>query len=258
MSETIDNMRVFHNFIKTELINLTKKNGGTTLLDIAVGRGGDLMKWYHSNFKTVIGFDPHSASIEEARRRLKEDLKTKKWIPFTKYFTLDALDPNILFKLNKLELNVKGLETNTYDVVSCQFAFHYFSNSLEKVLSFVSQKLKVGGIFIGTASDGDIIHDLLQNGSINTDVLKIEKVDEEKYTFNITSNSQNTYFDVQGVSHEFFLYKEKLITVAKTYNLHVLDIKSFKDWYSLYNKPMTQNECFISFLNFSLAFLKFP
>ena len=254
---SIDNLRQFHNFIKFSLIEFSKKNGGTTLLDIAVGRGGDLFKWQSNNFKVVVGFDPHKESIDEARHRLNTQLKLKKKHPYTKYFTLDVLDTHILQKLNNLEFNIKGIETHTYDVVSCQFAFHYFVKYMDHVLNFISLKLNNGGIFIGTASDGDKINNLLESGPVSNNLLKINKINNEKYTFNITSSSSNTYFDVKGESEEFFLFKDKLIHTAQIYNLHLLEIKSFEDWYKCYPHELSEDEKYISFLNFSFSFIKF-
>lgn len=254
---SIENLRQFHNFIKTSLIEISKKNGGTTLLDIAVGRGGDLFKWQHNNFTVVVGFDPHKESIDEARRRLNAQLKHKKKYPYTKYFTLDMLDPSLLQKINSLEINIKGVESHTYDVVSCQFAFHYFAKQMDQVLQFISVKLNNGGIFIGTATDGDKVHELLiETDNICTNLLQINKINDEKYTFNITSDSINTYFDVKGVSEEFFLFKEKFINTAKSYDLHLLEVKSFKEWYNGYDRQMTESECMVSFLNFSFSFIK--
>lgn len=254
---SIENLRQFHNFIKASLIKFSKKNGTKTLLDIAVGRGGDLFKWQHNNFEVVVGFDPHKESIDEAKRRLNSQLRQKKKCPYTKYFILDMLDQTILQKLNNLEMNIKGLESHTYDVVSCQFAFHYFIKQMDKVLQFISIKLNNGGIFIGTATDGDKVHELLKvSGNVSTNLLQINKINDEKYTFNITSDSTNTYFDVKGVSEEFFLFKEQFINTAKLYDLHLLEIKSFEQWYQTYNYQMTNEECQVSFLNFSFRFIK--
>ena len=42
----IDNLRKFHNWIKLQIITDAKlKTQGKSLLDVAVGRGGDIFKW---------------------------------------------------------------------------------------------------------------------------------------------------------------------------------------------------------------------
>jgi hypothetical protein len=59
-----------------------------------------------------------------------------------------------------------------FDVVSCQFAIHYFfkdDSTLSDFCENVSRTLKVGGHFIGTCMDGQRVHSLLSqsaNGSI--------------------------------------------------------------------------------------------
>lgn len=258
-TDNIDSLRKFHNFIKTQIIdNAVKETNGKTLLDIAVGRGGDLFKWQKSKLKTVVGFDPHKDSITEARKRLSEQLKKGTRLPFTKFFQLDALDRNIISKLIDNEKNIKNVEQ--YDIISCQFAFHYFTNSqsdMNNVLRLISYKLRPGGFFIGTASDGDIIKNILTKGDVMTKLLQLKRVDKTKYTFNIASNSgTQTYFDVQGISLESFLHKNKLIETAKDYGLEVVNIKSFFNWYMEYNGTITLQEALISFLNFSFIFQK--
>ena len=264
-TDNVDKMRKFHNFIKLKLISHAKRlTNGTTLLDIAVGRGGDLFKWKEAGFKTIVGFDPHRESLQEAQNRLKEQLALKKKIPFTKYYHLDALDRNVLSKLRSLEQNVRGLKddgtNNTYDVVSCQFAFHYFAkeqSDLNHVLNLVSSKLNNGGLFVGTATDGDIIHNILNNGDVNLKLLQLKRVDSSTYSFNIASKSANkTYFDVKGASLEHYLYKRQFIETAKEYGLKVINIESFYNWYQGYDKSLSIQEQLISFLNFSFIFQK--
>jgi mRNA (guanine-N7-)-methyltransferase len=264
-TDNVDKMRKFHNFIKLKLILQAKQLvDGSTLLDIAVGRGGDLFKWKEAGFKIIIGFDPHKESLQEAQNRLKEQLSQKKKIPFTKYFHLNALDRSVSSKLEKLEQNIRGLRNDginyTYDVISCQFAFHYFAkeqSDLNHILNFISSKLNIGGVFIGTATDGDIINNILKNGDVNLKLLQLKRVDSSTYSFNIASKSANkTYFDVKGASLEHYLYKQQFIETAKDYGLTLVNINSFYKWYQEYDKPLSIQEQLISFLNFSFIFRK--
>lgn len=270
--DNIDNLRKFHNFIKTKLIiESHNKSKGRTLLDIAVGRGGDLFKWKQSNYKIIVGFDPHVESLKEAENRLKHQLKIKMKLPFIKYFNLNALDPQLINKLNILEKTVKNLDKqddiNVYDVVSCQFALHYFTKteeSLNNILNFVSKKLKKGGIFIGTATDGDLIKNILDQGNVNIPLLTLIKQLDNNYLFYVQTGTQENitnlrknYFEIQGVSSEYYLLKDILIKLAKKNNLELIQIKSFYEWYKDYpGNKMTPYEMIISFLNFSFIFIK--
>ena len=66
---TVIQMRDFHNWIKLVLITnianyfYSHSNQKVSLLDIAVGRGGDLSKWKKAQISYVFGFDPSDKSI---------------------------------------------------------------------------------------------------------------------------------------------------------------------------------------------------
>ena len=258
MDRDISGMREFHNFIKKMLIIQFASNK-KTLLDIAVGRGGDLFKWQIANIKIVVGFDVHKNSIIEAKRRLKNTLNNSK-LPYTRYFEGNILDEHIHNRLYDVESRIKGLQDNKYDVISCQFAFHYFTKSanyLHHVLHFISSKLHNGGYFIGTAADGDIIDGILSKKNVNSDLLQLKKLEDSEYIFNIASNTgSSTYFDIKGESKEYYVFKDELVASAAINNLELIEINSFYNWYTKYNKTIKENEGLISFLNFSFVFRK--
>ena len=55
----------FHNFIKQQLLTVITKfvKNDINLLDIAVGRGGDMFKWNTAGVANVFGFDKNETSI---------------------------------------------------------------------------------------------------------------------------------------------------------------------------------------------------
>mgnify|MGYP001165663163 CR=1 FL=1 len=66
MTESLEGLRKFHNWIKLQLIiDARRTTNGTKLLDVAVGRGGDIIKWSKAKIKYVTGFDSDSKSIYE-------------------------------------------------------------------------------------------------------------------------------------------------------------------------------------------------
>lgn len=277
----IDNLRIFHNIIKKKLINQTViDTRGKDLLDIACGRGGDIQKWIHSKLKYVFAFDSHKESIFNSvlkggeydgaiSRFLQIKKNFKGQLPYIKFNNLDILDTKILDKINDLDKNKK------YDIVSCNFALHYFnetSDVLNRVLFFVSSKLKKGGRFIGTATDGDLMLNILNNDNVNIPLLTlVSKPKTNSYLFYIDSNNTNSesindirknYFEIQGVSHEYYLLKETLSKLAEKHDLILVEYKSFYEWYIEISKEnrnvvkMTPYELIISFLNFSFIFIK--
>lgn len=280
-TDNIDNLRKFHNYIKSNLIIDRCLNvNATSLLDIACGRGGDLQKWLNHRLKLkyILGFDSHPESIYSSIRkgdsfdgaiaRFKGIKKTysgsPEKFPFINFKNLSVLDPSILLKLNTIDKN------KIYDIVSCQFALHYFSQNTEtlsRTLELISNKLRIGGLFIGTATDGDRIFKILQNSNVNIPLLTLMKGSEgiSNYLFYINMQSKTltrqNYFELQGVSSEYYLFQEKLMNIAKVYNLELIEYKSFYDHYQGYKKdksfkPMSIYEMIISFLNFSFTFKK--
>ena len=92
--------------------------------------------------------------------------------------------------------------------------------------------------------------------------IQTEKTEKTEKSKNLT---RQNYFEVQGVSSEYYLFKDKLIEIAQKNDLELVEIKSFYEWYSGgnsgensgYNGPeMTPYEMIISFLNFSFVFIK--
>lgn len=273
----IENLRKFHNFIKFNIIlDSCKRTNAKNLLDVACGRGGDLQKWINNknNLQYILAFDSHKESIFSSLKKgdtfdgaiarfqnVKQSFRGK--MPYIVFKNLSILDNNILEKLNSIDSNKK------YDIVSCQFALHYFcenDNILNNVLSIISIKLRTGGLFIGTATDGDLIYKILNNGNVNIPLLSLIKRDFNNYLFYIQTEKSKVmttqnYFELQGVSSEFYLFKEKLKNIALKNNLQLIEYKSFYEWYQIYKKTqsfhtLTIYEMVISFLNFSFIFKK--
>lgn len=277
-SNDIDKLRKFHNFIKSNLIiDTCHKINANSLLDIACGRGGDLQKWLNKklNLKYILAFDSHKDSIYSSLNKggdfdgaiarfqnVKQNFKGR--MPFINFKFLDILNKDALFKLNQIDSN------KIYDVVSCQFAMHYFcknEETLNNALNIISKKLRKGGLFIGTATDGDIIHNILEHGNVYIPLLTLVKQSVNNYLFYIQTNpdskrlTRQNYFEIQGVSSEYYLFKEQLRILALKNGLELVEYKSFYDWYKIYKKTpiyneMTIYEMIVSFLNFSFIFKK--
>lgn len=259
--ETGEPLRKFHNWIKQQLIFESKRiTNGSKLLDVAVGRGGDIFKWSKARFKYVTGFDSDAKSIYEkndfdgAIKRFNS-VKSEMNMPKCYFWHMSATDPFILNLLN-------GKDHNTmYDVVSCQFSFHYFVEDINVVLNMISKKLKSKGIFIGTATDGDLIKQNLKNTpAIIKSAINLKYISEDMYEFSLNSEktSRETYFEYRGVSREYYLSKAFLIDKCKEFNMYPVRILSFHEWNRNYTgMQMSTEEMACSFLNFSFVFQKY-
>jgi mRNA (guanine-N7-)-methyltransferase len=261
--ENTKNLRSFHNWIKLKLILDAKKTTqANTLLDIAVGRGGDLPKWSKARLKYVTGIDSDSKSLHErktfdgALKRFHSMKETGQYVPKSFFWNISATNPRVLELINEKDREI------VYDIVSCQFAFHYFVKDIDIVLNLISKKLKPGGLFIGTASDGDLINKNLQNGDILLPVLNIIKdpTNENMYIYEMSTGKSvgtETYFEYKGAISEYYLYKEPFINKCKEYNLQLVSILNFHEWKKIYNGPeLSAQELIASYFNFSFVFIK--
>ena len=255
--KTNEQLRKFHNWIKMSMLLKSKKETmAESLLDIGTGRGGDLMKWCKAKIKYVTAFDPDKKALYEKQEfdgaiKRYSTMKSIPNMPRVFFWNVSATDPSLLDIINSKDRN------KIYDIISCHFTFHYLINEIDIILNFISTKLKKGGQFIGTASDGDLIK---LNKNICNDIININQIDDDSYNYVMfsekTEHSTCTYFDYKGNSKEYYIYKEYLINKCKKYNLVYKNISNFHEWKNYYTEDMTEQEMVSSFLNFSFTFVK--
>jgi mRNA (guanine-N7-)-methyltransferase len=249
---TIIGMRDFHNWIKLVFISNTVKllNGGVvSLLDIAVGRGGDLAKWNKSGIKYVFGFDKNQRSISGddpedpgAIARL-ENFKGAKFrdIEFT---VGNAIKPSKEL-LSSIDAFISKNKLRLFNIVSCQFALHYFFKTeidLKISLTLVSKYLSKGGIFIGTTLNGDAIRELFRDTRekvYSTDLFRVQRNFPKQlktpygneYTFTIfDTQDRANYFNTIGLSTEYLVNFKVLEEVASTVGLVPLRLNLFEEY----------------------------
>jgi mRNA (guanine-N7-)-methyltransferase len=248
---SIFKMRLFHNWVKETLIVNTIREyySGTTekinLLDIAVGRGGDLFKWDSAWVSNVFGFDVSSESINE--QSITAPGALARLAKFTNPKHLEHIEFHVGNAVKPSKKLISSLESfiqkyGQFQIVSCQFALHYFFKSkpdLENVLKLVSETLKPGGYFIGTAVDGNRVRELLGTSDVyDSKLFTINKVSFKKrdpfgnrYTFTIKdSTDQTNYFNTMGVSTEYLVNFDILEEMAKYYHLSVVKLNFFEEY----------------------------
>lgn len=165
----------FHNGVKSDLyLDARKAVSNGRLLEVGSGRAGDLHKWRLNKFNDVVGIEYNNENIKFADTRVANLRKNKKFGKTLGKMTFihgdfnKAIYPDFDFVLspaNKSKAEDEFVSKYSFDVVSCQFALHYFFSSSETVLQMiknVADSLKVGGYFIGTAFDGKRIFDALK------------------------------------------------------------------------------------------------
>lgn len=188
-------LRHFHNrFIKHKLLKSVMRPG-CTVMDLAVGKAGDLSKWQTGKASFVFGVDLSKDNIQNRKDgACARFLRFKKQNPENKMKALfvqansskNLLNGSATFTPRGYQIvqavhgegekdsdelgagvyNCFGKGKHGFDVVSCQFALHYFFENISTLHNFitnVSQSCKVGGHFISTCYNGNTLFEKLKD-----------------------------------------------------------------------------------------------
>lgn len=272
-TSSIHNIRRFHNWVKSRLfqesVKYLKENNikNISLLELAVGKGGDMHKWYSVGIRKTVGFDISDESIN-GKDGAKDRFKHSGYNASYNYYVMD------LSVYNNLD-DIIGEER--FGLASCQFALHYFFKSkttLGIFLETVSKYLMKGGMFIGTTLDGSIIRKITGSGAKGafknkSCSIKVADPDSDEiygaaYSMQLGEMGEDHYF-AKGESYEYMVDLEELKNECDKYNLHFIGYLNFKDWYDEYigsggrrggRDALNEDEKTCSFLNFSFCFIK--
>lgn len=263
------------------------------VLDIGIGKGGDLWKYTSKELKIdyIVGIENESFLLSGADdcalTRLKQIKETKKSknepMDTTVCFLHMDGRSNIYDKLKE-----KNVEMD-FDIVNCFFAIHYFfrdQESLTAMLENVSEMLTYNGFFIGTMLDGKTLND---NLTLNDGEFTNRHNDEEqnvlyrinrKYSKDRSLKSMNTcgnHIDVylkDSIIHdydhlqpytkkEYLVVLDKFVEMAKHFDLELVESSMFEDFYPKYLKDnkfpgvkLTEEEKRFSFVNRTFVFRK--
>jgi len=240
-------LRDFHNLFVKKILIMRVSKSGDTLIDYAVGKGGDIPKWISSNLAFVFGIDISRDNIENKldgvcarylnyRKKFKimpaglfvngnssvnirnaDAIYTEKGKQITKAIFGDGAKDEKL--LGKGVYKQFGRCKNGFDVSSIQFALHYmFENNLtlQNFLRNISECTKVGGYFIATSYDGEAIFRALLNKTpgesivINQDETKIWEV-KKIYDSNTFDD------DISSLGYAIDVYQETINKVFREY-----------------------------------------
>ena len=259
-------MVTFHNFWVKNKCLINKFNGKcTSLMDLACGKGGDLSKWIFGHFTTVIGVDVFEDNINNNVDGIYKRLldwgsrmpqKSKyAFVPMDSGKVIDettigGIKDDYMRGLAKCMWgfdkhpppalkHVAGIAKDKVDVVSVQFALHYFFESDSKLTGFlknVDNHLKNGGFFIGTCFDGAAIAELMASSA---------KGETKKGTKNGKTiwSIKKMYdkFDPKKLGQEIEVYVETInqyhVEALVSYDLLVKSLAKYNI------KPLSQKEC---------------
>ena len=240
-------LRNFHNlYVKRKLINGASVRGGT-IIDFAVGKGGDLPKWISSKQSFVFGIDISPDNIEN-----RKDGACARYLNMRKKF---RSVPKALFTIGNSGQNIRsgeaalteksrqitqaifgygthdeevlgrgvynqfGKGATGFDLVSVQFAMHYFFAdhiTLQNFVRNISECCKVNGHFIGTCYDGLKVFRALENKKMGE---KIVIMDGKQKMWEVTKQYDRDTFDNDAscLGYQIDVYQESINKVFSEY-----------------------------------------
>ncbi|XP_053207654.1 mRNA cap guanine-N7 methyltransferase-like [Panonychus citri] len=249
-------LRNFNNWVKAVIIAqaLTKiqtmnerkdiRNKSVTVLDIGCGKGGDLRKYRIHGVANLVCVDIADESLAQCRDRYREMTKLRhKGNLFDAFFIhADCTRDNLNIKYKETKGLVEKLgDKNQFDLVSCQFTFHYCFESLaqaETMIKNIANNLKKDGLFIGTTPDANYIvaKARKEGASFGNEVYSVTFKDES-----ITDKNKIVpLFGVQYNFHlegcvdcpEFLVHFPTFEKIAEKYGLKLAFARRFEDFYA--------------------------
>lgn len=236
-------LKNFNNLIKYILIS-KYTNQHDVVLELACGKGGDLIKYARNNISQFIGFDISEKSISEAKRRFLT-MKRKRQV---NYQTILAQGDCFGQSLEPIVANLPECRFPC-DVVSIQFALHYaFENETKarRAIQNVSKSLKIGGRFLGTIPDSEFLRYKLKKFPKDYEKKlrwgnKVYKVEFEsdnfvknEYEWDSPFGQLYTYFLTDAIDNvpEYVIPFETLRSICDDYGLELKMKKSFTQFFA--------------------------
>ena len=250
-SET-KSLRDFHNlYVKSMLINKVSKSG-YSLIDYAVGKGGDLPKWVSANLNFVLGIDVSKDNIEN-----RLDGVCARYLNYAQQLNII---PKALFLHGNSILNIKdgaafyddkskqiikalfgegtknevllgkgvyanyGISKNGFNISSIQFAIHYMFENEAKLDGFiknVKECTALEGYFIGTCYDGHKIFNMLGSLNIN-EAISIFKNNKKIWELTKKYDAPDFIDDETCLGYGIDVFQE---TINKTFREYLVNYK---------------------------------
>jgi len=271
-------VRAFHNRVKEGQYS-SYVVPGNTLLELAVGRGGDLHKWRRTKPSKVLGLDISATNINMPRqgacvRYLNEKKRSNEFLPKVLFAQADMTKPfeeqdsrylKIVFgdepATTPYLAEFKGIQE--WDLVACQFAMHYACASEEMFRTFVGNLKHCKTIFFGTVLDGRAVYSLLMGKERHTfrsngkTLAEITKKYEDAGAWKDEFGQQIDVLLESTVkpSPEYLVPFDTVTRIMGEEGLELIDSKSFKDVYTTQNQiVLDKAEQEFSFLYRTFAF----
>ncbi|KAI5632595.1 mRNA capping enzyme domain-containing protein [Phthorimaea operculella] len=250
-------MRNFNNWVKSVLIQeytdkVREKDYGRPIrvLDICCGKGGDLSKWQKARVEKVIFADIAAVSVQQCEARY-EDLRKRCGgrLFSAEFIAADCTKETLRDKYKDPSIN--------FDIVSCQFGFHYSFESLNqarRMLKNISECIRPDGYFFGTIPDA---YEIVSRAKKSPDYSFGNRI----YSIKLLFDPEQGYplfgakydFHLEGVVDcpEFLVNFELLVKLAAEFGLELVYKARFADFFNdhreNYKQLLNRIMCFESY-----------
>jgi hypothetical protein len=240
-------LRDFHNlFVKRKLI-LGVSSRDNTLIDYAVGKGGDFPKWLAAKLSFVFGIDVSKDNIENHidgacarflnyRKKYRDmpgalfvhgnsgnNIRTGKAMMSEKDREITRAvfgnGPKDRAVLGEGVYKRYGVGQDGFNVSSCQFAMHYFFENptvFHQFLRNVAECTRIGGYYIATCYDGKTVFKKLAKKNRGEGMVIMR---DEKKIYEIIKQYDQTGFpdDETSLGYAIDVYQESINKVFREY-----------------------------------------
>ena len=242
-------LRDFHNIVVKKKLITSVSNRGDTLIDYAVGMGGDFPKWIQAKLSFVFGIDISKDNIENKLRgacarylnyrkdyssmpsalfvhgnsglniKSGEAVKSEKDKMITKAVFGEGTKSES--KLGKGVYKQYGKGVEGFNISSCQFALHYFFENVDMLTNFmrnICECTKINGYFIGACYDGKLIFEKLKNKKKGEGITLMNKSNTHKI-WQITKQYDNEKMkdDSTSINIGIDIYQETINNTFREY-----------------------------------------
>ena len=271
----------FHNRIKEELYKENIKKDDT-LLELGVGRAGDLNKWKRVKPSKVVGVDISESNITSptqgsAVRYINDKKKhPRDFLPQCLFVVGDMSAYPLFDQEDKYMPILTGTEKaptayladfeglTSFNAIACQFALHYACETEETFRAFAKNLQKYGkGVFFGTCSDGKSIYSLLAGkkthlfGAERQVCGEYSKEYEDRESWNEEFGMPVKVFleSFDRPAIEYLVPFEKVTAILGEHGYELVESKLFGELYANQtNITLTLEQQTFSFLNRTFVF----
>lgn len=237
-------LRKLHNYIKSKLIRglySLMNDDSINVLDLSIGRGGDIQKYMDKRCKFLLGFDI-STNVTEACERYYKIKGTKTKSVFLRGDTSKNIISNecveidditekernhtnsmisILYGNNtsippeykNISKKYKSLAKNRFHLISSQFSMHYYFKNEYSFNGFIqnlNDNIIDGGYFIGTCYDGLQLFNNLQKSDMEYQNSTGKLIYSVKKNYEIDNFTYNEESKENMFGNEILVYMDSI------------------------------------------------